>query len=336
MSPGDLQHYLARIIESDVKLSVMIWGAPGIGKSQTVSAVAKDHELDLVDLRLSQLAPTDLRGLPVADRKEAISRWYPPEFLPTGGKGILFLDELNMAPPAVQGIAQQLILDRCVGSYTLPDSWFVWAAGNRQEDGAAVFSMPSALQNRFIHLDTEPEFDAFRSWALENEIHEQIIAFLGWRPMLLHKLDRSEPAWPSPRSWAAANQLHRAGLDVTPAVGRAAAQEFATWLTVYEKIPDLDSIISGKGAKIPFPKEASVRYATTLGLAVRSKDSKTITNSFGWLLKEAKPEWLQLFLHSKIDTAAQEGTLGTIASMINTNARVKEFIETYRNFMAQM
>ena len=105
MSPGDLQHYLARIIESDVKLSVMIWGAPGIGKSQTVSAVAKDHELDLVDLRLSQLAPTDLRGLPVADRKEAISRWYPPEFLPTGGKGILFLDELNMAPPAVQGIA---------------------------------------------------------------------------------------------------------------------------------------------------------------------------------------------------------------------------------------
>ena len=116
----------------------MIWGAPGIGKSQTVAEVAREAKIELIDLRLSQLAPTDLRGLPVADHKERTARWYPPEFLPRGGQGILFLDELNMAPPAMQGIAQQLVLDRQVGSYTLPKGWHVWAAGNRLEDGASV------------------------------------------------------------------------------------------------------------------------------------------------------------------------------------------------------
>ncbi len=336
MTPAELQQYLETLVESNIKLSVMIWGAPGIGKSQTVHAVAEAHKLGLVDARLSQMAPTDLRGLPVADREEAVSRWYPPEFLPRKGKGILFLDELNMAPPAVQGIAQQLVLDRCVGNYELPEGWFVWAAGNRQEDGAAVFTMPSALQNRFIHLYTEPEYGSFRTWALENDIHEKIIAFLAWRPTLLHNMDRADAAWPSPRSWAAADQLHRAGLDVTPAIGEAAAHEFGTWLHVYDKLPDLDAIMAGAGEKIPFPKEPSICFATTLGLAIRARDCTTIQNAFGWLLKDAGPEWLQLFLHSKIDTAEKEGTLGAIASMIGTNPRVKKFIETYRNFMVQM
>ena len=150
MNPTQLEHLLSTLVKKHLLQSVMIWGAPGIGKSHTVADVAKSAKIDLIDLRISQLAPTDLRGLPVADHEARTSRWYPPEFLPRSGSGILFLDELNMAPPAIQGIAQQLVLDRKVGSYTLPEGWHVWAAGNRSEDGASVFSMPSALQNRFI------------------------------------------------------------------------------------------------------------------------------------------------------------------------------------------
>ena len=164
MNPAQLTHYLTTLVEKKILRSVMVWGPPGIGKSETVAAVAKEFGIGLIDLRLSQLAPTDLRGLPVADHESKTSRWYAPEFLPRKGSGILFLDEFNMAPPAIQGIAQQLILDRCVGNYTLPDGWLVWAAGNRAEDGAAVFSMPSAIQNRFVHVTVTATFESYRQW----------------------------------------------------------------------------------------------------------------------------------------------------------------------------
>jgi MoxR-like ATPase len=126
MTPAELKNYLATLIDRDLKLSVMLWGPPGIGKSSIVAQLAAERGLELVDLRLGQLSPTDLRGLPVA--KDGTAVWYPPEFLPRKGRGILFLDELNMAPPTLQGIAQQLILDRRVGSYSVPEGWFLWAA----------------------------------------------------------------------------------------------------------------------------------------------------------------------------------------------------------------
>ena len=87
MTPTQLKTYLSQLISQNIKISTMIWGAPGIGKSSIVSQVATENQIDFVDVRLSQLAPTDLRGLPVA--KDGISTWYPPEFLPRQGKGIL-------------------------------------------------------------------------------------------------------------------------------------------------------------------------------------------------------------------------------------------------------
>ncbi|GAA6614858.1 AAA family ATPase [Scytonema sp. NUACC26] len=194
MTPSELKAYLDSLIRKNLHISTMIWGAPGIGKSSIVGQLTKEHGIDFVDVRLSQLAPTDLRGLPVAE--DGISKWYPPEFLPRSGEGILFLDELNMAPPAMQGVAQQLILDRRVGSYIVPHGWFVWAAGNRKEDRAAVFDMPAQLANMFLHLEVQPDFDSFKAFALKTGVHEQIIAFLSFRSTLLHKLDPQQPAWP--------------------------------------------------------------------------------------------------------------------------------------------
>ncbi len=131
-----------------------------------------------------------------------------------------------MAPPAMQGMAQQLILDRRVGSYVVPDEWFVWAAGNRKEDRAGVFDMPAPLANRFLHLQVEPDFASFKAYALEQGIHAQIIAFLSFRPSLLHKIEPHQPAWCSPRSWMMASSLHCSGLDLAPAIGMAANAEF--------------------------------------------------------------------------------------------------------------
>lgn len=335
MNPRTLQNFLSTLVEKNLHQSVMIWGAPGIGKSQTVAEVAREAEIELIDLRLSQLAPTDLRGLPVADHAERTARWYPPEFLPRGGKGILFLDELNMAPPAMQGIAQQLVLDRQVGSYTLPEGWHVWAAGNRIEDGASVFQMPSALQNRFVHLSVEATFDSFRQWALGHGIHERIVAFLAFRPQLLHKRDAAQPAWPSPRAWAAANTLYGAGLTIEPAVGKGAAGEFSAYEKVYSSLPDLDAILDGKGKSIAFPSSPDARYAAVIGLATRSKSHSSVKHALEWVVENADAEWIQLFVYAKLDTAAADNTMGILATTLSANVKVKKFLDSYRKLVAR-
>ena len=138
----------------DKKLPVFIWGAPGIGKSSIVKQIAKEQELNFLDLRLSLLDPTDLKGIPFfnAETKEGV--WAKPSFLPSieGSKGILFLDEINTAPPAVQASAYQLILDRKVGEYELPEGWSIVAAGNRENDRESCVQNAAATGKPFCTL----------------------------------------------------------------------------------------------------------------------------------------------------------------------------------------
>ena len=330
MTPQELTPYLSRLVAQQLQLSLMLWGPPGIGKSSIVADVAKQHELRLVDLRLSQLAPTDLRGLPVAEN--GVSRWFPPEFLPTDGQGILFLDEINMAPPAMQGIAQQLILDRQVGSYRVPEGWFIWAAGNRKSDRAAVFEMPSALANRFIHLDLTPDFDSFKVWGLKTGLSEQILAFLAFRPTLLHQIDAQRPAWPSPRSWVMAHYLRGATLSVEPAIGPGAAGEFEAFCAVYAGLPDLESILLGKSKAI-FPVEASARYATVLGLIVRTNTAEQGVHALTWLVKQAGAEWVQFFATDLFRMMREKGKFGDLARLISANAELKDFARNMRDLI---
>jgi hypothetical protein len=330
MTPQELTPYLSTLLREELKLSLMLWGPPGIGKSSIVATAAKEAGLQLVDLRLSQLAPTDLRGLPVADN--GVSRWYPPDFLPTEGKGVLFLDEINMAPPVMQGIAQQLILDRRVGSYQVPEGWFIWAAGNRKSDRAAVFEMPSALANRFVHLDLSPDLDSFKAWGLGAAISEQVLAFLSFRPSLLHHIDSQQPAWPSPRSWVMANRLLQAGLSTEPAIGPAAAGEFDAFCKVYEKLPDLEGILEGKG-KTRFPDEASARYATVLGLTVRAQTARHGVNGLKWLVNEAGAEWVQFYATDLFRLLRERGQFGEFAKLMSTSPELKEFAKNMRDLI---
>jgi MoxR-like ATPase len=332
MNSEYLKIYLDRIITNNLQISTMIWGAPGIGKSSIVSQLASEHQLQFIDIRLSQLAPTDLRGLPVAE--DGRSKWFPPEFLPQSGKGILFLDEINMAPPAMQGMAQQLILDRRVGSYTVPNGWFIWAAGNRKEDRAGVFDMPAPLANRFLHLQVEPDFESFKTYALTQKVHEQIIAFLSFRPSLLHKIDPQQPAWCSPRSWMMASTLHYAGLDLAPAIGTLANAEFQAFTELYRILPDLAPILEGAGADIPFPTEPSARYATAVGLTIRAKDADRAYNAFLWLSRVATAEWVQLFVSDLLGLMRSQGQLGMLATLITKDPEIGKFLHNYRQLVS--
>ncbi|MFC6590793.1 ATP-binding protein [Deinococcus lacus] len=325
LTPAELRSYLSRLAAGQIHIATMIWGPPGVGKSSVVAQVAAEHDLDFRDVRLSQLAPTDLRGLPVAEA--GVSRWYPPEFLPQEGAGILFLDEVNMAPPTMQGMAQQLILDRRVGSYELPPGWLVWAAGNRKEDRASVFDMPAPLANRFLHLNVRPDFDSWRLYALGRGLHEQVIAFLTFRPELLHRLDTAEPAWPSPRSWEMASELHAAGLDPAPAIGEAAGAEFAAFVRLYQQLPDLDRVLRGESQGLRLPGEPSVTYAAVVGLAARAQSADEAYRAFSWLGEQAGAEWLQLYIATLVGKFQATGQLAELAGLLGRDPALESLIE---------
>ncbi len=162
-----------------------IWGPPGVGKSSVVRQLARERGLELVDVRAPLLDPTDLRGIPAVVGDRAV--WFPPSFLPRADAkpGVLFFDELNAATPLVQASLYQLVLDRRVGEYVLPDGWIIVAAGNREEDRSIAFRMPEALANRFVHLEFAASFDDWRLWAFHRGIHPTIVALLGLRRELV-------------------------------------------------------------------------------------------------------------------------------------------------------
>jgi len=208
MTPISAKRSLTHLTER--KVPVFLWGPPGIGKSSIVSQIAKDKGIAYIDLRLSLLDPTDLRGIPFfnADKNEAV--WAPASFLPDGSveEGILFLDELNTAAPMVQASAYQLILDRKIGEYKLPDGWAIVAAGNRESDRGVVFRMAAPLANRFVHLEMEASVEDWKKWARGSEIDPSIVAFISYRPDALFTFGKDDSrAFATPRTWAYVNEV---------------------------------------------------------------------------------------------------------------------------------
>ncbi len=335
MTPQELVKFLDELIKHRIFMSAMIWGPPGIGKSSIVEQTAIHHQLSFIDVRLSQLAPTDLRGLPAPDHENHLSRWYPPEFLPTKGQGILFLDELNMAPPTMQGMAQQLILDRRVGSYTVPDGWFIWAAGNRKEDKASVYDMPAPLANRFLHLFIDPDFESFKAYAIVHNIHEMILAFISYRPELLHKLNATQSAWPSPRSWMMASMLHSANLTIEPVVGQAASDEFRAYIKIYNNLPNIEAILSGNGAAINFPDDISVRYAVIVALTRRAKTLDERLNAFQWLYQSGNMEWTQVYAVDVLNVYKSKNEKGIFINAVKQRPGLLKFLKNYLNLLAE-
>jgi MoxR-like ATPase len=198
MKPSAITTALRALTE--VRQSVFIWGGPGIGKSAMVRQVTAAAGLPLRDIRALLLDPVDLRGLPFLGT-DGRAKWAAPDFLPSDGCGILFLDELNAAPAMVQAACYQLGLDRSLGEYRLPEGWAIVAAGNREGDRGATTRMPAPLRNRFVHLDFELDGEEWSRWAIKTGIRAEVIAFLRFRPELLSVFDRDAHAFPSPRSW---------------------------------------------------------------------------------------------------------------------------------------
>jgi MoxR-like ATPase len=274
MRPSDLAAVIDREFRaaaSGTHTPVMLWGPPGVGKSQLVAQVAARHGARLVDVRLAQMEPTDLRGIPFRDGRQVV--WSVPALLPDaardGARGILFLDEITSAVPTVTAAAYQLILDRRLGEYALPPGWAVLAAGNRQGDRGVTFQMPAPLANRFAHYELEPDLDDWVAWAHLAGIDARLIAFLRFRPDLLFDFDpsRHAVAFPSPRSWEFASRaiakfgdrpdLLRAALQ--SCVGAAAGLAAAAFLEHLGALPDPAEVVAGRVTEVP--RGVELQYA---------------------------------------------------------------------------
>ncbi len=287
--------------ESGHHTPVMLWGPPGVGKSQMVEQVAKKNNVPVIDIRLSQMEPSDLRGIPF--RTDNSVEWAVPAMLPDakrhGASGILFLDEITSAPPSVSAAAYQLILDRKLGNYEVPEGWAIFAAGNRQGDRGVTYSMPAPLANRFSHYEVDVNLDDWVVWAWEHDINERIIAFLRFRPDLLFDFDpaHNPVAFPSPRSWEFAhNALHKFEdhpelfLGALQAcVGPAAGVELNAFIDSLDKMPNLDDIIAGEN--VSAPKEIDLQYAVAaalVGRAIQVKGQDNAHQVMGKILAYAK------------------------------------------------
>jgi len=290
MRPSQLLTILEREFDSTRAghhTPVMLWGPPGVGKSDMVRQVAQRHQVPVIDIRLSQMEPSDLRGIPfrVGDRVD----WAIPALLPDGARhgaaGILFLDEITSAPPTVSAAAYQLILDRRLGEYQVPPGWAIFAAGNRQGDRGVTYSMPAPLANRFSHFEVETNLDDWVAWAYRHAIDERVIAFLRFRPELLFDFDpaHNPVAFPSPRYWEFAHRALQKFGDhpnllqgsIQACVGPAAGVELTAFVNSLDKMPDLDAILAGDEG-VPVPDEIDLQYAVAaalVGRAIRAQEA---------------------------------------------------------------
>ena len=274
-----LSHAYVSLINSNILLksfpSVMLWGPPGVGKSQGIRQVAKqieektEKQVHITDVRLLLFNPVDLRGIPTANADKTLAIWLKPQIFQMDSSSdivnILFLDEISAAPQSVQAAAYQITLDRTVGEHKLPDNCIVVAAGNRVTDRSVAYTMPKALANRLCHIEIEGDSHSWHEWAVCSGINDMVISFLEYKPSMLMRFNASNDglAFPTPRSWEmVSNILNHVSDDVEKVfplilgcIGEEAAYELRSWRELYDKVPEVESIFEGKTKSVPVRPE---------------------------------------------------------------------------------
>ena len=278
--------FLNAWISSGNKKPVFLWGPPGVGKSSLVQALADSTEFGFIDTRLSQLDPVDFRGVPTVIK--GITTWNAPSWLPRaethGERGCLFLDEFFLGSRAVCAAAYQLLQDRAVGDYVLPPGWIILAASNRPEDKAGLTggTFDSALVNRFAaHFEIVPDVDAWAEWALGSDVSPELVAFIRFRPELLHEfpeggIPKGRIAYSTPRSLVSAGDIIKLGCAprleqaaLEGCIGAGVAAELAGFLQIIRTLPDVGGILRHPDTA-DIPTETSTLYALASLLGKRA------------------------------------------------------------------
>ena len=279
------------------KRPVFLWGPPGIGKSEIVAEVAKELGGIVCDMRLAQCQPDEIRGVPFFNRETGKMDWAPPVDLPDEALAsqypiiVLFLDEMNSASSMVQAAAYQLVLNRRIGKYVLPDNVVIVAAGNRDSDRGVTYRMPMPLANRFCHLEMRADFDSWQSWAVNNNIHKDVVGYLSFAKNDMYDFDSKSAsrAFATPRSWVFVSELLQdSSVDTDTlfnltagCIGEGLAIKFMAHRKVSDQMPNPVDVLQGKVKDLKI-KEISAMYSLTIAMCYELKnavDNKTINDT---------------------------------------------------------
>ena len=299
-----------------LKRPLFLWGPPGIGKSELVYDITTELGGHMIDLRLGQMEPTDIRGIPFYNKDNGKMDWAEPIDLPTEELAaqypivVLFLDEMNSAAPSVQAAAYQLILNRRVGKYLCPENVVIVAAGNRESDKGVTYRMPTPLANRFIHQEMKTDFPSWQDWAVTHNIHKDIIGYIGSNKQDLYDFDpkSSSRAFATPRSWTFVSEI-LSGDDtdddtitnlISGTIGEGLAIKFNAHRKLSGRMPKPEDILSGKVTTLDV-KEVSAMYSLVISMCYELKDAvekKTTDkefhamadNFFGYMMKNFETE----------------------------------------------
>ena len=298
VSPSEARSRILRCFK--IKRPVFLWGPPGIGKSEIVASLTEELGGHMIDLRLSQMEPTDLRGIPFFNKNTETMNWAPPIDLPSEEFAaqfpivVLFMDEMNSAAPAVQATAYQLILNGKVGTYTLPKNVVMVAAGNRESDKGVTYRMPTPLANRFVHLEMRKDFDSWFEWSVDKKIHKDVVGYLSFAKQDLFDFDpkSASRAFATPRSWTFVSQFlndeDASDAELTDliagTVGEGLAIKFMAHRKVAGQMPNPSEILSGKVNELKV-KEISAMYSLTISLCYELQEQ------YAKLGKDKISEW---------------------------------------------
>ena len=277
MNTKQLSKAIIKILTA--RLCPMITGSPGIGKSDVIRQVAKQFNLKVIDMRLSQCDPTDMLGFPTHDGERMT--YAPPKHfplqsmdqIPEGFDGwLLLLDEISSAPLSVQASAYKLVLDRQVGEHDLHKNVAICCAGNKETDGAIVNRMGTAMQSRLIHLELDIDVPQWLSWAVTNDIDHRIMGYIEGRPGHLHNFDpdHDDKTFACPRTWEFASkilkQMDEDDLDdlleiLSGTLSVGVAHEFTSYLRYCTNLPSIGDLIR-MPTTVDIPTDPSMLYAT--------------------------------------------------------------------------
>jgi hypothetical protein len=274
----------------DLNQSFFLWGPPGVGKSELVASIAEEKGGLIIDMRMAQMEPTDLRGIPFFNQITKKMDWADPSELPSQELAdqypfiILFLDEMNSAPTTVQGAAYQLILNGRIGTYVKPKNVKIIAAGNRDSDRGVTYRMPMPLANRFIHIEMREDFASWQTWALLNGAHESVVSYLSFAEHHMFVFDTKSisKAFPTPRTWMFVSDVMNLN-DVKPmsdsslftlvsgCVGQGVASEFMEYRRIGSKLPKAIDILNGTVKTLDI-KDISAMYSLTVSMCFKLKE----------------------------------------------------------------
>ena len=283
-----MKHVAVCFVRSKLNAQYFCGGPPGIGKSQIIADLTEELGGLCIDLRLGQMEPTDLRGIPFYNKDLGKMDWAEPIDLPTQEQAdkypiiTLFLDEMNQAAPAVQGSAFQLVLDRKLGKYKLPDNVVIVAAGNRESDKGVSFRMPTPLANRFVHLEVRADYESWNEWAVNHRVHKDVVGYIGFAKQSLMDFNprSSSRAFATPRSWSFVSEFLY-DTDATDAelsdliagtIGDGLAVAFMAHRKVAGQMPNPTDILTGKVKELKI-KEVSAMYSLTVSMCYELQDA---------------------------------------------------------------